>query len=122
MTKGKNASNGHGPQIKRRTAWVALPDEYEGFEFEVWVNAPTRLWTQLTGGDEDAAQEAMRKIIIGHNGWLDFDGEPYPPADDPRLWEEVPTELAVCVLAAAQKEMTKLPNSLAPTGRRSRRG
>lgn len=121
MSKAK-ANGSTGPQIKRRTAWVALPDEYEGFEVEIWVNAPTRLWTQLGSGEEAEALEAMQRIVIGHNGWLDFDGNPYPPADDSKLWEEVPTELAAVVLAIAQAEITKLPNSLAPTNRRSRRG
>ena len=115
--KAKNA-----PQIRRRTAWIALPDEYEGFEVEVWVNAPTKFWTQLSAGDETLAMEAINKIVIGHNGWLDFDGEPYPPAGDAALWEEIPTELAACVLAVAQAEIQKLPNSVAPTRRRSKRG
>ncbi len=115
-------SDKKGPQIKRRLVWVALPDEYEGFEAQIWVNAPTKTWQALGGGDEDAAVEAMQKIMVDHNGWLDFDGEPYPPASDPTLWEEIPTELAACVLAAAQAEIQKLPNSLAPTRRRSKRG
>ena len=114
--------NGKGPQIKRRLVWVALPDEYEGFEAQIWVNAPTKIWQALGSGDEVAALEAMQKIMVGHNGWLDFDGEPYPPADDAALWEEIPTELAACVLAAAQAEMQNLPNSIATKNRRSRRG
>jgi len=118
------SGNGKAPQIKRRTAWVDLPDEYEGFEVEVWVNAPTRLWMQLQGadGDENDRQAAAEKLILAHNGWLDFEGIEYPPPTDSKFWEDIPTELAACVFAVAYAEMQKLPNSLAPTNRRSRRG
>ena len=127
-------NNGAGPQIKRRETWVDLPDEYEGFKFKVWVNAPARVWNELNPAtsdetsDEDAAareataQAALRQIVLEHNGWLDFDGQPFPPADDPAFWETIPTELAACVLVAARVEMGKLPNSIAPQKRRSRRG
>ncbi len=111
-------ANGAAPRIKRREAWVELPDEYEGFKFLVWVNAPTKLWQELGSGDEARGLEAMRKLMLDHNGWLDFDGEPYPPASEPAFWEEIPTELAACMLVAAQVEMQKLPKSLAPKNRR----
>lgn len=136
-------NNGAGPQIKRRETWVDLPDEYEGFKFKVWVNAPARVWNELNpatsdeasdeASDEEAAareaaareataQAAPRQIVLEHNGWRDFDGQPFPPADDPAFWEAIPTELAACVLVAARVEMGKLPNSIAPQRRRSRRG
>ena len=113
-----------GPQIRRREAWVDLPEEYEGFRFKVWLNAPSRLWVDIgsAGDDEDTAQSALRQIVLEHNGWLDFDGQPYPQPDKAVFWEDIPTELAACMLIATQQEMGKLPNSLAPTKRRSRRG
>ena len=124
--------NGTGPQIKRRESWVELPDEYEGFKFKMWVNAPARIWRDLdpsaqNGSDEAEAREgiaqaALRLIVLEHNGWRDFDGELFPPADDPAFWEAIPTELGACVLVAARVEMGKLPNSMAPQRRRSRRG
>lgn len=113
---------GKGPQIRRRETWVPLPGEYEGFEVRVWVNAPTRLWNQLSEGDEQDALDALQEIVLEHNGWRDFEGEPYPPAGEPAFWEEIPTELAAVVLAAAQAEIQRLPNSMAPQRRRSRRG
>lgn len=125
--------NGTGPQIKRRETWVELPEEYEGFRFKMWVNAPARVWNELNppandDSDEDGAareataQAALRQIVLEHNGWRDFDGQPFPPADDAAFWEAIPTELAACVLMAARVEMGKLPNSMAPQRRRSRRG
>lgn len=110
------------PKIQRRERWVELPDEYEGFKFRVWVNAPTKLWTAIgragEGGNEEQVVDALKQIVLEHNGWLDFDGQPYPPANTSEFWEEVPTELAACVIAATQAEQTKLPNSLAPKRRR----
>lgn len=113
--------NGKGPQIKRRETWVDLPDEYEGFRIKVWVNAPTALWRQMGEGEEQETREAASRLVLEHNGWLDFDGEPYPPIG-PDFWEAIPTELAATMIAAANAEMMKLPNSLTPTRRRSKRG
>lgn len=111
-----------GPKIQRREKWVDLPNEYEGFKFRVWVNAPTKLWVAVgKAGEEDGetqAQEALKQIVLEHNGWLDFDGNPFPPATSTEFWEEIPTELAACILAATQAEQSKLPNSLAPKRRR----
>lgn len=111
-----------GPQIRRRESWVELPQEYEGFKVRIWVNAPTRVWNELTGGDEEETQAALREIVLEHNGWRDFEGNAYPPARDQKFWEEIPTELAACILMAAQAEIQRLPNSIAPQARRSRRG
>lgn len=111
-----------GPQIKKRLTWIKLPDEYEGFEAQIWVNAPTKYWNMLGTGDEDAIIDGVRHIVLEHNGWLDFDGEPYPPASEAAFWEEIPSELAACILMAAQAEVQRLPNSLAPNNRRLKRG
>lgn len=110
-----------GPQIKRRETWVDLPDEYEGFKIRIWVNAPTTLWRQMGEGDTEETQAAASKLVLEHNGWRDFDGDPYP-AVGPEFWDAIPTELAATMIAAANAEMMKLPNSLTPTRRRSKRG
>lgn len=111
-----------GPQIKRRETWVELPAEYEGFKFRVWLNAPARLWGDLNADNEKQTLAALQQLVLEHNGWLDFDGKPYPPASEPQFWTEIPTELAACMLVATQTEMQTLPNSIAPQRRRSRRG
>ncbi len=112
------------PRIKRREVWVPLPDEYEGFEFKLWVNAPTRLWNTILDANSTGVEirVALLTIIIEHNGWLDFEGKPYPPADEPEFWDDIPTELAACIIAASQAETRNLPNSIASRRRRSRRG
>lgn len=136
----KQNGNGSGPQVKRRTRWLALPDEYEGFEVEVWVNAPTRLWMDIqasteidpdwsddeiaaaASADEARRQVAASKLFLAHNGWRDFDGNEYPPPSEATFWEDIPTELAACIFTLARTATTDLPNSLAPKRRRSRRG
>lgn len=122
-----------GPQVKRREVWIELPDEYAGFRFKAWVNAPSKLWTQLgaTAPEwaepeerervEDARFEAMNRLVLEHNGWLDFEGEAYPATTEAEFWEAIPTELAACILVALQAEMQKLPNSIQSRGRNSRR-
>lgn len=113
-----------GPKIQRREKWVELPDEYKGFEVKIWVNAPTKLWTAIGNAarDEAAAQDAAQKIVIEHNGWLDFDGTPYPQPGTLEFWEDIPTELAGLIFALIQHEMGNLPNSIATQRRRSKRG
>lgn len=106
------------PRVKRKQIWVELSGDYEGFMFLLWVNAPSKLWADVRSGNEELAQEAATKIILEHNGWEDFDGEPYPGASIPEFWEEIPTELAACVLAAAQVEIQRLPNSITAQKRR----
>lgn len=118
-----NSSNGSRPQVMRREAWLDLPDkEYPNFRMKVWANAPTKLWLQINSGSETKAQEAARQLFLEHNGWLDFDGNEYPPPSEQSFWEEIPTELAAAVFALAQVEMQKLPNSILPRRANSRRG
>ena len=102
----------------RREAWVDLPKEYPGFRFKMWVNAPQRLWNDVTGGGDEVGKAALSKIVLEHNGWVDSDGAPYPALPDPEFWEAIPTELLAVMLTMAQLEMMKLPNSLAPKRRR----
>ena len=112
-----------GPRITRRYSWVELPEEYAGFKFKLWVNAPTKLWNQLTeGGDEAEMRAAIRQLIIEHNSWRNFDGEPFPAANSPEFWDEIPTELAALIIVSSQAEIEKLPFSVAATRQRSRRG
>lgn len=122
------------PQIKRREKWVSLSDEYEGFYFKLWVNAPTNLWNDVAkagtviksdSDDEDDVAEAkamaaeietnamaaLKKIVLAHNSWLDFDGNEYPPTSDDAFWEQVPTELLSCIYVESQIAMSELPNS-----------
>lgn len=107
-------------RLSRREVWIKLPGEYEGFEIKVWANAPAKLWQSIRGGEEnqDEALAALSEIMLEHNGWEGFDGEPLPPPSDKEFWEAIPTELAAAIMIVANEEAMTLPNSLAPTKRR----
>lgn len=131
-----------GPRLPRREVWVDLPEEYPGFKFKMWVNAPQRVWNTIASAAkvsplvDDATPEqivahaaaaaattaavtaALQKIVLEHNGWLDDEGQPFPPASDAAFWEAIPTELGGVVMASAQLAMGDLPNSLPPRKRR----
>jgi hypothetical protein len=108
-------SSGSVPQVRRREAWVELPEPYAGFKFRLWLSAPSATWLAVEGA---GAYEALSQLVLEHNGWRDEDGVVYPPPSEPAFWTAIPTELAGCVVAASQAEMAKLPNSLMPTRRR----
>jgi hypothetical protein len=103
-----------GPRLPKRLVWLDLPEEaYPGFKVKVWVNAPQRLFTGLTEAtDADAIKGVLCQLIVEHNGWLDFDGNPLPPAADSRFWDEIPNELAAAVIVMLQGEVGKLATSL----------
>lgn len=111
-----------GPRVKRREAWVDLPEAYAGLKFRMWVNAPQKLWVDVWSRDGTRAEAALSQIILEHNGWLDFDGQPYPQLPDPQFWIDVPTELVSVMIIVAQDEIGRLPNSLAPKRRSFGRG
>ncbi len=108
-----------GPRVPRReSGWVPLPDAYAGFEFRFWINAPQRLWNDVSSGDDALGKAALAQLVLEHNGWVDEAGVPFPPPADPNFWELIPTELLAVLLVVSQAEMMKLPKSLAPVTRR----
>jgi hypothetical protein len=79
-------------------------------------NFPQRLANEIASGDSARATNALRQIVLEHNGWLDEDGEPLPPATDEGFWEHpgLPTHLAVTVLGLVNQAASTLPNSMRP--------
>lgn len=105
-----------GPRIRRREAWLPLAgagaEAYPGFEVQVWTNYPARLWADVQSRDEERIGAALRQLIRGHNGWQDFDGQPYPPADTAEFWGAIPTELAALIILTIERGAFDLPNSI----------
>jgi hypothetical protein len=111
-----------GPRMPKRTLWVALPERtpggevaYPGFKVRVWVNFPARFAEQLKSGTEEEKSETLRRIVVAHNGWLDDEGEPFPPADSPDFYKQLPQELATLILYSIMEAMQSFPNSLLRT-------
>lgn len=115
------APSAPGLVMPRREIWMDLPEEYPGWKIRVWANCPHRLWAALDNGAGIAVAEFMAAcyaVILEHNGWCDEDGNPYPPANTPEFWDEVPNELAALAIVLAKKGPYELPNSLQATRRR----
>ena len=103
----------NAPKVQRREKWITIKDEaYEGFEFRIWVNYPQRLDLEIRSTDEDKIRAALKQVILEHNGWLDEEGNPYPPSTTDEFWKQIPNELAAVVLALMRMEAARLPNSL----------
>jgi hypothetical protein len=128
-----------GPRIPRRELWLELPGEYgqAGMQVKVWVNYPRPVLNKLMSSDDKLTKEALLQIVLEHNGWTDFEGEPFPAANDPGevctvehpegeacpgmlrdgFWEAIPDELAAAVIVLVRLESGKLATSLIPARR-----
>jgi len=116
MPKGKPEAGpaaSAGPQIRRHETWLPVPG-YEGFELKLWVNHDQALRADLYTADTERVEAALKAIVLEHNGWRDYRGQPYPPASDPGFWEAIPTELAAVAIRVAKSCPFVFPNSLDP--------
>lgn len=105
-------------RVTKRTRWVDLPqEEYPTWKVYLWVNFPAGLLEDIRSGDESKAREALRRIVLEHNGWQDEEGEELVPADHEDFYRVIPTEVLGCLMALIQQECAKLPNSLLATRR-----
>lgn len=124
-----NGHNGHvdatppapaGPQIEARYEWVAVDETaYPGFKMRLWTNHPFELWRNIYRGSASAdvalSVGALTRIVSEHNGWRDYDGTPYPPANTPAFWDALPVELFRVILYVIDEGPNLLPNSLRAT-------
>lgn len=103
-----------GPRIMRREVWVDVAeDEYPGFKAKLWVNYSRRLIDDLNQAeDADRRKRALGSMIVAVNDWVDYDGTPFPPADEPAFWDRIPDELAAALIALVNREAGKLAFTL----------
>lgn len=101
-----------GPRLPRREVWVDLPDEYPGFQVQFWVNYPRRLNDDLRSGDDGRILSALQQVVVGHNGWCDGDGAPFPPGSSKEFWDAIPDELAATLIILLMEQVGKLAASL----------
>lgn len=107
-----------GPRLPRLVREVEIePELYPGFRATLWVNFTRRVAQGIESGDQETAAEALRQIVVSHNGWCDEDGTPFPDAQAPDFYDAIPTHLAACLVAAIRRAVTALPNSQPPTRR-----
>lgn len=110
-----------GPRLTRRERWVPIDDEdtaeeekaYSGFKVKLWVNYPRHLIIELRESDDAEVQKKiLTQMVVAHNGWVNIDGEEFPPANDPAFWEQIPDELAGALIALVNRESSKLAASV----------
>lgn len=77
-----------------------------------------RIYREDRKAAEDRRIDALGRIVVEHNGWLDDEGKPYPPASDPTFWEVIPDELAAAILVIIRQENSRLPSQMIRSGRR----
>lgn len=107
-----------GPRMVRREMWLSLPGDYEGFEFLAWINYPMNLINAIKESTGEDTSSALTRIVLKHNGWRDMDGNPFPPASDPKFWDLIPDEVMNAMFAAIDVEKSKLPNLVRTMRRR----
>lgn len=119
------APNGYrhnGPRIPRKTEWFVLPDEFgqtdPPMRVKVWVTYPRRLIDDIRSGELDRQKPALQQIVLEHNGWIDEDGEPLPPANTDEFWDQVPDIIAGAVIAIVTVEVGKAAASVMRKQRR----
>lgn len=123
-TVGQNGqARPRGPQIPKKIEWISLPEEYgtdPPMQVRIWVTYPRKYIDEIRSGDPARLKEGMRKIVLEHNGWIDEEGEPMPPADsiDPDFWDVCPDVIAAAVLALITVEAGKGAASVMRTRRR----
>lgn len=113
-----------GPQVRGRNYdWVDIEDDegyYVGFKFRAWINYPSSILDDVNlttdpldseekqKADEEKRLAAMGKLYIEHNGWRDYDGNPYPPMSDTKaFWNAIPNELAALCRVALTRRVGK---------------
>lgn len=107
-----------GPRLPRDEEWWDV-EGVPGFAVRLWANFPTALWRQAIGVavTTDQQREAMRQIVLEHNGWLDEDGEPYPAADAAEFYDTIPNRLLLHLVRTIQTAQGTLPDFQKPTRR-----
>lgn len=95
-------------RLPKRIAELTLPEPYNEFHATCWINAPRSLWLEATSQDEATVTAALQQIVVGHD-LCDFNGDPYPPADDPEFWNLIPTEVGAVIISAIQSQVGRLP-------------
>ena len=96
-----------GKRLPKRIVTFPLPAPYDDFSVTAWVNFSQELAEELRSQDIKRGQAALLQIVCGHD-LVDFNGKPFPPADDPRFWQEIPNDLAAVIVNAINSQVGRL--------------
>jgi hypothetical protein len=100
------------PPMHKRIATFKLFEPYETDTITAWINFPQRMLRE--GQSEDERIAALGEILLAHD-LVDFDGTPYPAANDPTFWREIPQDVAQVIIQSIQGQMGRLdPTKSAP--------
>jgi hypothetical protein len=100
------------PPMRKRIATFKLFEPYETDTITAWINFPQRMLRE--GQSEDERIAALGEILLAHD-LVDFDGTPYPAANDPAFWREIPQDVAQVIIQSIQGQMGRLdPTKSAP--------
>ncbi len=99
------AQEGHRKRLVKRIVRFPLPEPYEDFSVQAWVNYPASLLNSAKTEDERIA--ALRQIVLEHD-LVDFEGEPYPPADTKEFWINVPQDVGAFIMVGIQQQQGRL--------------
>lgn len=78
----------------------------------LWTNYPPGLAAEMYSGDTERTLAALLQVVLEHNGWLDHEGKPYPPATTRSFWDAIPNELFRLILLAIDVAPGLLAGSL----------
>jgi hypothetical protein len=99
-----------GRRLPHRIVTLPLPEPYQEFSIEAWINFPQSLMQGMASGDEARIMDALTQIVVSHD-LVDFDGQPYPQASERAFWEAIPTDLAMVIMQAINDQVGKLPKA-----------
>ena len=103
-------------ELERREK--AGEDIDSGWYDEIDEEQRERLVDFRTKQDESEKRrlDALTRIVLEHNNWVDEDDNPYPQANTHAFWQAIPTELASAILVLVRREASRLPNAMMRTG------
>lgn len=98
-----------GPRVMRREVWVDIDEAaYPGFKAKLWVNFPRRVIEDVRSGNPDLQLAALSQMVVAHNGWVNYDGQQFPPSDEPAFWDVIPDEILTVLIVLVIREAGKL--------------
>lgn len=115
----------------RREKWLKLPTSadfgYSRWMVYMWTNFPSDLLNRIPDIPGEERKTNLNRIFLQHNGWKDYQGNPYPqPGEDvaegePDFWDAIPQEVANALIQLMNVQQRQLSFLVEERPRSSRR-